>query len=164
MSMDNLEIERKFLVDIDKIPYDLSLMERKEIEQGYILHNPAVRIRSISNSKYYMTFKSNTDNDLVRNEVELEISKEAYSKLMSRDDVCKIKKNRYITFENNNKFELDVFEGRLKGLACLEVEFNSLEEAKSFNAPHWVKKEVTDDKRYTNSELSKLKNGLDELK
>lgn len=162
--MDNLEIERKFLVDIDKIPYDLSLMEKKEIEQGYILHNPAVRIRSVSNSKYYMTFKSNTDDKLVRNEVEFEISEDAYFKLMNRDDVCKIKKNRYITFENNNRFELDIFEGKLKGLACLEVEFNSLEEAKSFNMPHWVRKEVTGDKRYTNSELSKLKSGFEELK
>lgn len=161
--MNNFEIERKFLVDIDKIPYDLSLLEKKEIEQGYILHNPAVRIRSVSNSKYYMTFKSNTDNSLVRNEVELEISKEAYFKLMSREDVGKVSKNRYITFENNNKFELDIFKGKLKGLACLEVEFNSLEEAKNFDAPHWVKKEVTGDIRYTNSELSKLESGFDEL-
>ena len=30
--MNNLEIERKFLVDIDKIPYDLNTMEKKEIE------------------------------------------------------------------------------------------------------------------------------------
>ena len=38
--MKNLEIERKFLVDVNKIPYDLLTLEKKEIEQGYILHNP----------------------------------------------------------------------------------------------------------------------------
>ena len=55
--MSNLEIERKFLIDINKIPYDLNLMEKKEIEQGYILHHPVVRVRAVSNSEYYMTFK-----------------------------------------------------------------------------------------------------------
>lgn len=161
--MKNLEIERKFLVDVNKIPYDLLTLEKKEIEQGYILHNPAIRIRAISNSEYYMTFKSNTDNSLVRNEIEFKISKEAYSKLIGREDINKISKNRYITFENNKKFELDVFKGNLEGLACLEVEFDSVEEANSFNVPSWVKKEVTNDTRYTNSELSKLKNGFEEL-
>ena len=68
--MKNLEIERKFLVDVNKIPYDLLTLEKKEIEQGYILHNPAIRIRAISNSEYYMTFKSSTDNSLVRNEID----------------------------------------------------------------------------------------------
>lgn len=161
--MNNLEIERKFLVDVNKVPYDLASLEKKEIEQGYILYNPAVRIRSISNSEYYMTFKSNTDNRLVRNEIEFRISKEAYSKLINRDDINKIRKNRYITFENNRKFELDVFKGKLEGLACLEVEFDSVEAANSFNIPSWVEKEVTNDTRYTNSELSKMKNGFEEL-
>lgn len=161
--MTNLEIERKFLIDINSIPYDLSVMEKQEIEQGYILHNPVVRVRSVSNSEYYMTFKSNTNTDLVRNEIEFRISKDAYIKIMSRDDVKKIKKNRYITFENDNKFELDIFEGNLKGLACLEVEFNNEEDAGNFNVPSWVKKEVTGDVRYTNSELSKKINGIEEI-
>ena len=82
--MKNLEIERKFLVDVNKIPYDLLTLEKKEIEQGYILHNPAIRIRAISNSEYYMTFKSSTDNSLVRNEIEFKISKETDSKVIGR--------------------------------------------------------------------------------
>ena len=64
---------------------------------------------------------------------------------------------------NFKKFELDVFKGKLEGLVCLEIEFDSVEEANSFNVPGWVKKEVTNDIRYTNSELSKLKNGFEEL-
>ena len=162
--MSNFEIERKFLVDLDSIPYDLTRLEKKEIEQGYILHNPVVRIRAVSDSEYYMTFKSNTDDNLVRNEVELKISREAYSKLISRDDVSKIRKSRYITFEDDRKFELDVFEGNLEGLACLEVEFNSTEEASNFSVPSWVKREVTGDIRYTNSELSKMENSYTNLK
>lgn len=161
--MGNLEIERKFLVDIEKIPYDLATMEKKYIEQGYILHNPVVRVRAVSDSEYYMTLKSNTDNEMVRNEIEFKISKDAYKKIMSRNDVNKIKKNRYIAFENNNKFELDIFEEDLKGLACLEVEFSDVEEASKFNIPNWVKKEVTGDVRYTNSELSKNVNSLSDL-
>lgn len=161
--MSNLEIERKFLVDIEKIPYNLATMEKKYIEQGYILHNPVVRVRAVSNSEYYMTLKSNTDDEMIRNEIEFKISKDAYKKIMSRNDVNKIKKNRYIAFENDNKFELDIFEEDLKGLACLEVEFNSIDEANNFNVPSWVKREVTGDIRYTNSELSKNVNGIGEL-
>lgn len=161
--MKNLEIERKFLIDLTNIPYNLSDMERKEIVQGYILHNPVVRVRAVSDLEYYMTFKSNVDEGLVRNEVEFRISRDAYNKLMSRDDINTIHKNRYITTENENKFEIDVFEGKLKGLACLEVEFDNIEDANNFNVPSWVKKEVTGDMRYTNSELAKNINNIDEL-
>lgn len=161
--MKNLEIERKFLIDLNDIPYNLEDMERKEIEQGYILHNPVIRVRAVSDLEYYMTFKSNIDDGLVRNEVEFKISKDAYNKLMSRNDINRIHKNRYITIENENKFEIDVFEGELKGLACLEVEFDNIEDANNFKVPSWVKKEVTGDVRYTNSELAKNINNIEEL-
>ena len=64
---------------------------------------------------------------------------------MSRNDVNKIRKNRYIIFENNNKLEIDIFEDDLMGLACLEVEFPDTESANSFSIPKWVKREVTND-------------------
>ena len=102
-----------------------------------------------------MTIKGETDDSTVRNEIELDISKEAFSILMARDDVNKISKNRYIINEGNNKFEIDVFEGKLKGLACLEVEFTSKEEADKFVVPSWITKEVTNDFRYRNSFLAR---------
>jgi len=153
--MENLEIERKFLVDMNKVPYDFSALDNKKIEQGYILHDPEIRVREVSSEAYFMTIKSSTEDPIVRNEVEFKISKEAYIKLMERNDVYKINKTRYIVFENNSKYEIDVYGGRLTGLACLEVEFNSKEEADAFLPPYWVKKEVTEDIRYRNGFLAK---------
>jgi CYTH domain-containing protein len=133
----------------------LTKLERKEINQGYILYNPEIRVRSISNEGFFMTIKSNTEENLIRKEIEIPISKDAYNKLMSEKDVYKVRKNRYLAYEGIYKYEIDVFEDNLKGLACLEVEFKSREEANEFLMPSWVVKEITDDFRYKNSYLAK---------
>jgi len=152
--MNNTEIERKFLLNLEKAPYDFSRLNKKSIEQGYIICKPEIRVRNVSGEEYFMTIKSNTDDVLIRNEVEFKISKEAYNALMARSDVHKISKNRYFVNEGNNVFEIDVFEGKLKGLACLEVEFPNKEEADGFIAPSWIEKEVTGDFRYGNCYLA----------
>ena len=73
----------------------------------------------------------------------------------SRDDIYKISKNRYFVNEGNHVYEIDIFEGKLKGLACLEVEFPTKEEADNFIIPSWIVKEVTEDIRYRSSYLAK---------
>lgn len=152
--MNNLEIERKFLLNLEKIPYDFSKLNKKVIEQGYIICKPEIRVRNVSNEEYVMTIKGNTEDTLVRNEVEFKISKEAYTTLMSRNDVYKLNKNRYIINEGEHVFEIDIFEGKLKGLACLEVEFETKEDADKFIVPNWIEKEVTGDMRYRNCNLA----------
>lgn len=152
--MNNLEIERKFLLNLEKIPYDFSKLNKKVIEQGYIICKPEIRVRNVSNEEYVMTIKGNTEDTLVRNEVELKISKEAYTTLMSRNDIYKLNKNRYIINEGEHVFEIDIFEGKLKGLACLEVEFATKEDADKFIVPNWIEKEVTGDMRYRNCNLA----------
>ena len=153
--MKNLEIERKFLLDLNEIPYDFSKLRKKTIEQGYIICKPEIRVRNVLGEDYFMTIKGSTEDPLVRNEVEFKISEEAYRILMARSDIHKINKNRYFVDEGNNKYEIDVFEGKLKGLACLEVEFSNKEEADKFVVPSWIKKEITDDLRYRNCNLAK---------
>ena len=50
------------------------------------------------------------------------------------------------------------------GLVFVEVEFESLDEATAFTPPEWFDEDVTNDKRYHNSYLSKLKEfNIDEL-
>lgn len=159
--MKNKEIERKFLIDINKVPYDFNILNKKAICQGYILANPEIRVRGISNENYYMTIKSDTEDPLIRNEIEFEISKEAYNKLMAREDVYKLNKTRYSVWENDNKYEIDIFEGNLKGLACLEVEFENKDKAKDFSVPEWAYKEVTNDIRYRSGFLAKNSIPLD---
>jgi adenylate cyclase len=62
-----------------------------------------------------------------------------------------IEKTRYqINFENH-LWELDIFEGRNRGLVMAEVELGSEDEAVML--PPWVTKEVSGDKRYFNANL-----------
>ena len=147
------EIERKFLVKLEEIPYDISTLPKLEITQGYLTKDPAIRVRSMGD-KFYMTFKGKTSDSVVRKEVELPITKDAYEILMSHETTKKIKKNRYLVNEDGKRFEIDIFEEQLKGLAFLEVEFENQEEAEKFVIPAWVEKEVTGDVRYTNSHLA----------
>jgi adenylate cyclase len=62
-----------------------------------------------------------------------------------------IDKKRYLIKHEGHLWEVDVFEGENKGLIVAEIELESEDEA--FTLPKWVTKEVTEDKRYANSNL-----------
>ena len=55
--MKNLEIERKFLLDLNEVPYDFSKLRKKTIEQGYIICKPEIRVRNVLGEDYFMTIK-----------------------------------------------------------------------------------------------------------
>ena len=155
-----MEIERKFLVN--EIPQNLDSYKKFEIEQGYISTKPTIRIRKI-NKKYVLTVKSKfavckSDGDpIINNELECEITEKEYEALKERIDGDLIQKFRYIIpLEQELEAELDVFQGRLLGLVFAEVEFTSVEEANNFNKPTWFGRDVSDDRRYRNSEIAKL--------
>lgn len=162
-----MEIERKFT--IKQLPEHLEQYEKKEIEQAYLCSKPTVRIRK-SNEKYILTYKSRLGLDLPEHltartceEVELPLTKEAYEHLRKKADGSVISKTRYlIPIENNRKIELDVFHGYLEGLVFAEVEFESEEEAAAYQLPEWFSEDVTFDKRYRNSFMTKF-TSLEEL-
>ena len=52
-------------------------------------------------------------------------------------------------------FELDIYEKHLKRLSTVEVEFDTEEEANSFNPPEWFGEDITYNPTYKNSNLSK---------
>ncbi|MCK5537306.1 MAG: CYTH domain-containing protein, partial [Bacteroidales bacterium] len=62
-----------------------------------------------------------------------------------------IDKIRYLVEHEGHVWEVDIFEGANKGLVVAEVELEREDE--TFTLPKWVKKEVTDDIRYFNSNL-----------
>ena len=162
-----MEIERKYA--INKIPDNLEQYPYKMIEQGYLCHNPIVRIRK-SNDDYYLTYKSKVPIEnskegsaIIRNEVELPLTKEAYEKLKEKTERNIIYKTRYlIPITDGLTAELDVFDSLLKGLVFVEVEFPDENSANGFLPPQWFGKELTSDGRFSNYYLSKL-SGLDEL-
>ena len=139
-----MEIERKFL--INELPTDLASYEKIEIEQGYISNKPTIRIR-----------KANEGGPIVNNEHEFEITREEYNHLKEKLKRDVLKKMRYlIPLEGGLVAELDVFKERFEGLVFAEVEFPSIEASNSFVKPHWLGKDVSDDKRYKNAQIIKL--------
>lgn len=162
-----MEIERKYA--IKHIPNDIETYHKKVIEQGYLCHNPIVRIRK-SNEEYYLTYKSKMGlcerkigGPLINHEVELPLTPEAYETLRGKTENHIIYKTRYhIPLPNERIAELDIFEGHLHGLQMVEVEFDSEEEANEFTPPDWFGIELTEDRRFSNYHLSKL-TGYNEL-
>lgn len=142
-----MEIERKFL--IKELP-DLSKYEYVDIEQGYLCTHPVVRIRK-KNDKYILTYKGS--GLMAREEIEAELTKEAYEHLREKIDGHTITKRRYLIPFEPYTIELDVFEGHKSGLIMAEVEFPSIDEANNFVPPEWFGEDVTNDKKYHNSNM-----------
>jgi adenylate cyclase len=62
-----------------------------------------------------------------------------------------IDKTRYLVKHEDHVWEVDIFRDENLGLVVAEIELESQDE--TFTLPDWVTKEVTDDKRYFNSNL-----------
>ncbi|MDO4940449.1 MAG: hypothetical protein Q4E33_02005 [Erysipelotrichaceae bacterium] len=151
-----MEIERKWIIDFDDIPYNLSNYNQLDIEQAYIMSKPTIRIRKISNlNKYILTVKSSSKDKISRQEYEIEINKELYDELLTKKKGLTISKTRYCIPVDKYIYEIDLFHNEYEGLAYLEIEFSTIEEAKEYIEPSWIKKEVTFLKGYSNSSLAK---------
>ena len=147
-----MEIERKFLVG--EIPYSLDSLAYHDIEQAYLCVAPVVRVRK-QDENYYLTYKGS--GMMAREEYNLPLDKESYQHLLKKADGKIISKRRYlIPIENNLTVELDVFYGDLAPLILAEIEFETEGQANNFTPLDWFTKDVTFDKRFFNSYLSKL--------
>lgn len=148
-----IEIERKFLVNSDA--YKKEAFSKKRIIQGYLSSNPerSVRIR-IKEDKAYITVKgiSNTSG-ISRFEWEKEIPVDEAEKLLLLCEKGVIDKTRFEVKSGPHVFEIDEFYGENEGLEMAEIELQSEDE--NFERPTWLGEEVTNEKRYYNSYLSK---------
>ena len=147
-----MEIERKYL--IKNMP-KLENYKYHKIEQAYLCTNPVVRVRREDES-YYMTYKSG--GMMAREEYNLPLNREAYEHLIQKADGNVIGKTRYlIPLELEGlTIELDVFDSPFESLVLAEVEFESEEQANTFQPPEWFGEDVTFDGRYHNSYMSKI--------
>lgn len=145
-----VEIERKFLVD--KNMWQPSV-EGVDIKQGYLSVDPkrTVRIR-ITAKKAFLTIKGKPEG-IVRTELEYDIPKTEADVLLKMCLDFPIEKTRYKEKVGDHIWEIDVFEGDNKGLVLAEIELEN--EKDSFEIPAWAVKEVSHDKRFFNSWLSK---------
>jgi len=148
-----LEIERKFL--IKKKEFKKVCHKKKHIIQGFLNSNKnrIVRVRIIDNEGF-ITIKGISDKSgTTRFEWEKNIPLKEAKELMNLCEKGIIEKIRhYHTFEGN-VFEIDEFLGTNKGLIVAEIELS--DKSQEFLKPDYLGEEVTNDKRYYNSNLSK---------
>jgi adenylate cyclase len=144
------EIERKFLVRHETI---LSECSFDEIKQTYLFNerNKSLRIR-LKNDQAFLTIKGN-QLGITRDEFEYEIPKLDAIDIIERFNLKVLSKKRYYLKQENLTWEIDVFEGKLKGLIIAEIELPS--EKFNIEIPSWVGEEVTCDSSYLNAELFK---------
>jgi len=147
-----IEIERKFLVSGEY--KDLSV-RAYIIKQGYLCHIPGKTIRvRVRDNQGFLTIKGpGSASGMSRFEWEKEIPASEAEELMALCDGVVIDKTRYIVPFDGHTFEIDEFHGIHEGLTIAEVELSS--ESEPFSRPPFLGAEVTGDRRYYNSYLSK---------
>lgn len=158
LTADDKEIEKKWLISADNIQYDLKKAEVFEIEQTYICFEPEMRVRKIDNGEQYsFAIKRNMSSDgMIRDEYETNINREEYENLVAKkeENTITIHKTRYQFLDDSGELvAIDIFHDELEGLAYMEIEFATEEEAEAYETPDWVIKDVTDDRYYKNGYL-----------
>lgn len=149
----NIEIERKFLVK-NKDFKNLSYKE-EVFKQGYLNSDKTrnVRIR-VTNDKAFLTIKGASNaSGTTRFEWEKEINRQEAEQLLLLCEPTIIEKKRYYIKNDDLIIEVDEFYADNQGLILAEIELNS--EHQKFKKPDWLGKEVTGNKEYYNSYLSK---------
>lgn len=150
----SIEIERKFLVTDDS--YKAMAFQSDRIAQGYLCreggNSARVRVRG---EKGYLTIKGpSLDGGLSRYEWEKEIPVNEAWELVRLCHGGIIDKTRHLVKFGNHIFEVDEFHGDNEGLVVAEVELVSTDE--EFERPPFLGNEVTGDKRYYNSSLTRF--------
>lgn len=146
------EIERKFLVKGD---FKKEVFQATEIKQGYLCRDKGMTVRvRIKGNQGYLTIKGKRTG-LSRFEWEKEIAVDEALTLLEQTDSGLIEKTRHLVKNTDGKhiWEIDVFHGDNEGLVIAEIELS--DENEPFDKPDWLGQEVTDDKRYYNSQLLK---------
>ncbi len=146
------EIERKFLV---RGSFKSGAAAAVRITQGYLSSVPErmVRVR-VRGDRGYITVKGlGSDSGMSRFEWEKEIPVAEARELLGLCEPGVIDKTRYLVPVGGHTFEVDEFYGDNEGLMVAEVELGAEDEA--FERPSWLAAEVTGDRRYYNSSLTK---------
>ena len=145
------EIERKFLVAGD---FRGEVSGASRIIQGFLSSAPGrtVRVR-IRDDRGYLTVKGPAQG-LTRFEWEKEIPADEARQLLALCEPGAIDKTRHLVpAADGHVWEVDEFHGDNEGLVVAEIELEAEDEP--FARPAWVGAEVTGDRRYYNSSLTK---------
>ena len=152
-----IEIERKFLLADDG--WRAAVHASKRIAQAYLNDSEAlakgrercsVRVR-ISGGSANINIKSR-ELGATRREFEYPIPLQDAEQLMALGCQGLIDKTRHLVSVGAHLWEIDEFAGDNAGLTVAEIELDH--EQESFDRPAWLGREVTDQLRYYNMQLS----------
>ena len=144
------EIERRFFVKT--MPQNLHEYKSHNITQGYVFFDPVVRLRK-TQKDFFLTIK--TGGLLVREETEINITKEHFENMWQKVEGNIIDKTRYeIPLSPNLTAELDIFHAQFETLVIVEVEFDTPAHSQAFTPPDWFGEEITFSAKYTNKALA----------
>lgn len=148
-----IEIERKFLVRSDVFKNESKRQVR--IVQGFLNTDPlrTVRVRIMGDNGFLTVKGIGNDQGTTRFEWEREIPVLEAEALLKLAEPGVIDKIRYVVPIGRHLFEVDEFFGENQGLIVAEIELQNEDEP--FDRPSWLGEEVTGDKKYYNSQLSK---------
>ena len=148
----HIETERKFLVKDDS--YKKEAVKSYCIKQGYIAHDGGntVRVR-LRDREGFITVKG-PFKGLGRPEWEQLISEADAEALLQLCHGGFIDKTRHVIPCGELFWEVDEFHGDNEGLVMAEIELPS--DDADFPRPDWLGEEVTGDKRYYNSYLTRI--------
>lgn len=163
-----VEVERKFLIDLESLPFNPEDFEHTTIRQGYLAvsdDGSETRIRDFGNDqRFELTVKSN--GTVARKEKNIQIDKEVFESLWSLTLERRIEKTRYyIPYVDpegdKHTIELDIYHepSHLNGLCTAEVEFKGREteatlRADTFQPPEWFGKDISSNPSYKNRSLA----------
>lgn len=140
------EFELTFLPK--KLP-DLSGCLSKEMLDIYIsstVDHPILRIRR-SGEKFEITKKQPAKEGDASHQIEttIPLTREEFDEL-AQIPGRRVSKLRYLYNEGGKTYEIDVFQGDLKGLVLADIEFKSVQEKADYVAPDWMLADVTQEK------------------
>ena len=149
--MNNIETERKFLVDKEKWSM-LTKPAGTDYVQGYLSidTDKVVRVR-VADDVGFLTIKGKSET-CSRPEFEYAIPVSDARDMLRLFTTVQVEKVRTRIPAVGHIWEIDEFSGANEGLIVAEIELESPED--EFEKPDWIGEEVTMDKRYYNAYLS----------
>ena len=161
MACNCLEIERKFLIRKPDKKWLETEAEGWDMVQTYLIKdgsglNSRVRKSSGKGGSVFTHTQKRHISAMSREEYEREISEEEYRELLLKADPERrpIEKRRYVLMYKGQCFEIDLF-SFWPDRALMEIELEDEAQKVDFPPEIEIIKEVTEDKRYTNSSLAR---------
>ncbi len=160
-----LEIERKFLIEYPDLEWLTSQphCRKVDITQTYLISLPGetLRVRQRGENGNYLYYKTTKRHitGLKRIELEERLDADEYRRLLHEADPSRhaITKERYCLLWDGQYFEIDVYPfSQDKALLELELSYGYENEEIRFPPQIRVIREVTDEKRFSNSAIASM--------